>query len=114
MNYTHLLLGTLGLLGVLLHNLIEMNKVNKASGGNINIKQYLKMEIFSILISIFVVVVSVIVSQEIKQLEQVGNWLGLGFFSIGYMGQSILIFAMGKASSMVGNVTDSTNDKSSQ
>mgnify|MGYP001585959323 CR=1 FL=1 len=59
------------------------------------------MEVFSIFISIVVVGVCVIASQEIQQLEQMGKWLGLGFVSIGYMGQSLLIFWMGKATKVI-------------
>lgn len=102
MNYTPVFLFLFGLLGVFLHNLVQMNKINKAADGNINIVKYFKVEVFSILISIVVVVVCVMASQEIKQLEQIGKWLGLGFVSIGYMGQSLLIAWMGKASNVAG------------
>lgn len=100
-NYTPFVLWALGMLGVLLHNLMQMNKINRASDGNINLKKYFQTEIFSILISCVVVVVAVIVSQEIKQLEQVGKWLGVGFMAIGYMGQSLLISVMGKANKVI-------------
>lgn len=101
MNYTNLALMGLGLLGVLLHNLIEMNKINRAHEGNINIGQYLKIERFSIIISVIVCFVAVMVKSEIKQLEQIGNWLGVAFVAIGYMGQSLLIFVMGRASKVM-------------
>ena len=87
----------LSMLGVLLHNLIELNKINRASQGNVKLGQYFKIERFSIYISIIVGFVAVMVKQEIKQLEQVGNWLGIAFVAIGYMGQSLLISVMGKA-----------------
>ena len=99
--YTGITLFALGILGVLLHNLVELNKLNKASKGNVNILQYLKMEVFSIIISVIVVIVCVITSHEIKQLEAVGKWLGLAFIAIGYMGQSLLIFFMGKAQKQI-------------
>jgi len=101
MNYTNAVLILLGMLGVLLHNLIEMNKLNRASQGNIKIGQYLKIERFTILISAIVVIIAVIVKQEIGQLEAVGKWLGVAFIAIGYMGQSLLIFTMGKASKVI-------------
>lgn len=101
MNYNNLTLFCLGMLGVLLHNLVELNKLNKASKGNLNIRQYLKLEVFSILISMVVLVVCIVIKSEIKQLEQVGKWLGLAFMSIGYMGQSLLIFVMGKANKVI-------------
>lgn len=103
MNYTNLVLFLLGVLGVLLHNLIEMNKINRANKGNINIVAYLKLERFTIIISFIVVFVAILVKQEIKQVEAAGKWMGLAFVAIGYMGQSLLIFVMGKASKTIGN-----------
>jgi uncharacterized protein YybS (DUF2232 family) len=101
MNYTNFTLYGLGVLGILLHNLVELNKLNKASVGNLNIKQYFKIESFSIVISLIICFVALLVKTEIQQLEQVGKWLGLAFMSIGYMGQSLLIFVMGKASKVI-------------
>ena len=103
MNYTNVMLFALGLLGVLLHNLIELNKLNRSRAGNIKIMEYLKIEQFTIYISIIVVGVAIIVKQEVTQLEAVGKWLGLAFVAIGYMGQSLLIFTMGKASKVIDN-----------
>lgn len=59
------------------------------------------MEMFSIAISLIVCVVAVVISQEIKQIAVAGKWLGLAFMAIGYMGQSLLIFVMGKANKVV-------------
>lgn len=101
MNYTNITLIALGMLGVLLHNLVELNKLNRVAKGNLNLLQYFKIEIFSILISAIVVVVALIIKSEIQQLEQVGKWLGLAFIAIGYMGQSLLIFVMGKANKII-------------
>lgn len=101
MNYTNITLLALGFLGILVHNLVEMGKLNKLPEYNFTLRKYLGIEIFSILISIIVVVVAVMISHEIKQLEQAGKWLGFGFFAIGYMGQSWLIKIMGKADKIV-------------
>lgn len=103
MNYTNIVLMLLGMLGILLHNLIEMNKINRANSGNINISNYLKTERFTIMISLIVVFVAILVKQEIKQIEQAGKWMGIAFVAIGYMGQSLLIFAMGKAGKVIDN-----------
>ena len=103
MNYTNITLFGLALLGVLLHNLIELNKINRAQNGNVKLKEYLKLERFSIYISIIVAFVAVMVKTEIKQVEAAGNWLGVAFVAIGYMGQSLLIFVMGKATKTIGN-----------
>lgn len=101
MNYTNLTLFGLGLLGILLHNLVELNKLNKASKGTLNINQYLKLESYSIAISIVVIVVALVIKHEITQLEAAGKWLGLAFMTIGYMGQSLLVFVMGKANKVI-------------
>jgi heme/copper-type cytochrome/quinol oxidase subunit 2 len=103
MNYTNAMLFFLGILGILLHNLVELNKINRASDGNVKILKYLKLEMFTIIISIIVVIVAIIVKQEIEQLESVGKWLGLAFVAVGYMAQSLLIFTMGKATTVIGD-----------
>lgn len=108
-NYTPLILFILGMLGVVLHNLIQLDKINRENEGNISWIKYLKLERFSILISIIVVTLAVICSQEISKLSLVGNWLGLGFIALGYMAQSLLIFFMKKASQKIENKED--NDK---
>jgi len=76
---------------------MKLNSLNREAKGNLNIVQYLNIEKFSILLSIVAVVVCLIVQQEIRQLERVGKWLGLGFFSIGYMAQSIIVKFAGQA-----------------
>lgn len=97
MQYTYIFLFILGLVGILLHNLVKMDEINKKSDGNIQLAKYWAVERFSVAISAIVVGVCVLVSQEIKQLHDIGNWLGLAFVSIGYMAQSILIKFRGKA-----------------
>ena len=101
MNYTNLTLYGLGLLGILLHNLVELNKINRKNKGTVRLGEYFKIERFSILISVIVCGVCLIIKAEITQLEQVGKWLGLAFIAIGYMGQSLLVFAMGKANKVI-------------
>lgn len=106
MNYTNIVLLALGILGIFAHSLVELNKINKASAGNASIGQYLKLEKFSILVSLIVVIVCLIAKTEITQLEHVGKWLGLAFVAIGYMGQSLLVWGMGKASKQIGGDTN--------
>lgn len=101
-NYTELTLFALGIMGVLLHNLVKMNELNKAPENNFTIAKYIMVERFSIIIAFIMVGASVLVSNEIKQLEQAGKWLGLGFLCIGYMGQSLLIKFIGKAEKVIG------------
>ena len=111
MNYTNVTLYGLLILGVLLHNLVELNKLNRNLKGNVKITEYLKIERFSIIISLLVGVVAIIVKTEIKQIEAAGKWLGLAFVAIGYMGQSLLIFAMGKASKIIDKTEEDENEK---
>jgi tellurite resistance protein TehA-like permease len=107
MNYTSLSLMGLGLLGVMLHNLVKINEINKdPSKGTFNLASYWAKEWAAIMISVIVVFAADMAKSEIKQLEQVGNYLGLGFIALGYMAQSVLISFMGKASNIIGNKQD--------
>lgn len=97
MNYTNFALFGLGILGIVLHNLVQLNKINRSQNGNINLISYFKLEIFSILINIVAIICALIAKHEIAQLEQAGKWLGLSFITIGYMGQSLLVWLFGRA-----------------
>lgn len=110
MTYTNTILFLLGVLGILAHNLVELNKLNRdPSKANFKIWEYLKLEVYSILISFVVVTVAMIIKVEITQLEIAGKWLGLAFLAIGYMGQSLLIFVMGKANKVIDKETPPKN-----
>jgi len=103
MNYSTLVLASLGLIGVLLHNLVNINEINKdPNKGNFSFVAYWKKEWASIAISAIVSLVAAYLKSEIKQLEE-AKWLGLGFIAIGYMAQSVLVSFMGKASKIIGN-----------
>ena len=97
MDYTQLTLFGMGMLGILTHNLIKMDSINRKSKGELNFTHYLRIERFSILISVCVVGIALVAKHEIKQLESVGKILGLAFVAIGYMAQSILVSYMGRA-----------------
>ena len=97
MNYTLITLAGFGILGIFIHNLKNLNTLNKKSEGELNLIRYLKLEIYAILLSVCVVTVALIAQQEIKQLESVGKWLGLSFVALGYMAQSIVISFAGRA-----------------
>lgn len=100
-NYTQATLLAFGIAGILLHNLIKLDGLNKEQGASFSFFKYLKIERFSILVSLIIVAVCVVGSQEVRQLQLVGKWLGFGFLAIGYMGQSILVKYMGKASKII-------------
>jgi len=101
MNYTPYLLLACGFGGVLLHNLMKMDEINRKDNGEFKFGKYLKLERFSIIISCLLVGILVMIRSEIRQLEQIGNWLGIAFIAIGYMAQSILIRYMGKAKNIL-------------
>lgn len=101
MNYTTLTLSLLGMLGIIIHNLVKLNSLNRLNDGQINIGKYWALEKFSIFISICVIIVALIARAEIKQLENVGKWLGLGFVTLGYMAQSIVVTFMGRAQKFI-------------
>ena len=103
MEYTPFILGVCGILGILFHNLIELGKINKAKKGKASLQRYIAIEIYNILASLIVVIVAVIIEEEITNsdlLESLGVGvvgMGLSFFAIGYMGQSVIISKFGKA-----------------
>jgi len=109
-NYTPITLFIFGFCGILLHNLIKLDAINKEKEEAFSFGKYLQAERFSILISIIIVALSVMASQEIKQLAIIGKWLGFGFLAIGYMGQSILVHYMGKASKAIGTEEKKENE----
>ena len=103
MNYTLFTLALLGVFGILIHNLVKLNEINKKQDGNTNLFTYWKIERFAIILSLCVVIVALIARTEIKQLRDVGNWLGLAFVAIGYMAQSIVSNFMGRAQKLIDN-----------
>lgn len=100
--YTPFILFLLGLAGIFLHNAIKLNQINKRTKGNANIGYYLKMEVYSIIIAVVIVAISIIVAHEIQSLYNAGIKIGLAFIAIGYMGQSLLVAWMGKAEKIIG------------
>lgn len=97
MNYTNLVLFALGLFGILIHNLIKVDTLNRQSEGHFDFKKFISLEWPSIAISFSVVGVCLIAKHEVKQLEEVGKWLGLAFVTIGYTAQSIVYKYLGTA-----------------
>lgn len=110
MNYTTVTLAVLGLFGIVIHNLVKLNSLNRENKGEINIFKYWKLERFSIILSVCVVAVCLIARQEVKQLESVGKWLGLAFVAIGYMAQSIVVSFSGKAQKFIEGKTETKSD----
>lgn len=95
MNYTNILLSLIGFAGIVCHNLMKMDEKNRNEDGNFNYWKYFMIERFRIALSVVVVIICVSIKTEIKELELAGKWLGLSFFTIGYMAQSLLGMAAG-------------------
>ena len=105
-----LILFGLGVAGILIHSFIKLNEINKKTEGHANIYKYWMLEKYAILVSFMAVIISLFIVEELNQLESFVKWKGLGFVAIGYMGQSIVIWAMGKAGNAVGKPTDNENN----
>jgi|SRR4051812_7664822 hypothetical protein len=97
MEYTTLILFALGLLGILIHNLMKIDGINRSTQGNFKFIPFMRLEWASIMISICVVIVALIAKGEIKKLQAASGYLGLAFVAIGYMAQSIVYHVIGKA-----------------
>lgn len=97
MEYTTLMLMALGLFGIIIHNLVKINEINRRNNGDFKFGPFIKLEWPSIAISVCVVIVCLIARTEIASLKQVGGYLGLAFVAIGYMAQSIVYSFLGKA-----------------
>lgn len=99
MQYNDLILFAFGVGGILIHNLTKINELIK--GNKFKAHQYFGMEWASISISLIIVFLSILGKHEVSQLDAAGNWLGLAFTAIGYMGQSIFVKLMGKANKAI-------------
>jgi drug/metabolite transporter (DMT)-like permease len=99
MQYNDLLLFAFGLGGILIHNLTKINELLR--NNKFNPIQYFSLEWASICISIIIVGLAILGKHEVKQLDAAGNWLGLAFTAIGYMGQSIFVKLMGRANKAI-------------
>lgn len=101
MQYKDLALLLLGVAGILLHNLVKISQLKK-DGKEFNAGKYYGDEWPTMCISLIMVVVAIYCKHEIKELDVAGNYLGLGFVTLGYMGQSLLITFIGKAQKRAG------------
>lgn len=106
-NYSNLSLFGLGVLGILLHAMFNINKLKKTKlpDGKMydfKISEYFGLEWASMATSFILLIICMMVKSEIKQLEAAGNWLGVGFASIGFMSQSILAGVLTKVQNKLG------------
>jgi len=109
MAYKDLSLILLGVAGILLHSLVKISQLKK-EGKSFNRRKYFENEWPTMCISLLMVVIANYCKHEVKKLDIAGNYLGLGFVALGYMGQSILITFIGTAQKKIG-IKDTDNDK---
>jgi len=103
----NILLMICGMLGILAHNLVEVTKLNRADSVNFKLIGYMKTEWPAILLNLVILVIALIAKSSIAKMEAISDYLFLGYFAIGYMGQSLLVFFIGKAQKVI-----DTSDKS--
>lgn len=95
------------LIGVLLHNLVNLNNINRRNKGTVNWGEYYALERFSILISVIVVgACSFLLNEDIHNYlasnsSNLAKYVRTGFIILGYFAQSILVSVMGKAEKYV-------------
>ena len=103
---TFLKLFGFAILGIILHILVELNKLNRQPKGSFSIEGYFKLEMFSIAISFIVSAACVFGSTQIMQIEVLNKWIYFAYIAIGYTGQSLLIAFMGKAQKIIDKTID--------
>jgi hypothetical protein len=106
MNSTILILLASGILGILTHNLMKIDKLNRRTDGCFNAKQFFKLEWASIMISFCVVSAALIGRYQISELYNAGKWLFLAFYFIGLGAQSIAGAAAGRSERLADLISD--------
>lgn len=88
--------------GILLHNLVNMHSINKnPKKGNFTLKSYWEKEWLTILISLIIGATACFLRKEIGTINYIKDYIGATYFGIGYLGQYLLIAAMGKAKKVI-------------
>lgn len=113
MELTTLNLFALGIAGILIHVLVDVNKINHSPDKNVTYKDYFKIEWAAICMAVILVGISVVVKSEIAELENAGNWLGIGFAGIGFMANSVITGFQNKAQKFI-DATEQNNNMPSK
>ena len=103
--YSDITLSLLGVLGIAIHCLVKIQQLKK-DGKPISLSAYIDAEWATMALSICAITIVLICKREIPELEAAGNYLGLGFVSVGYFGQSILVFLLGRVGKVIGAKED--------
>lgn len=95
------LLAISGLLGILVHNFMKIDALNRANPDKFNLLSFWKVEWASIALSVCFLIAMLIARTQIQELERVGKWLSVGFFCIGLCAQSIAYYLKNRTESEV-------------
>lgn len=105
MTYTPFLLCLCALVGILLHHLVKLDSLNRLNNGKINFIEYLKIERFTLMISLIIAFVSsFLLYQDLHfYLDRLGfiKYFSVGYIVLGYFAQSILVKLMGRAQKVI-------------
>lgn len=94
-----------GILGILTANLIEIDKLNQASDGNINLKKYLQKNWAKMSLSLCMVIAGIICRNYVANLQATGKSLALGVFCIGMAGPMAAEFILTKIRAFLQSAT---------
>lgn len=110
--YSTFILCFLGMIGIVLHNLVKIDSLNRKGQGSINLRQYFLVEWVTILISVIVVCLGAFFLQkELKQyFEMFTKYVGIGFLFFGYFAQSLLVKAAGKGEKYIDELNKPDTD----
>lgn len=99
--YTNSIILLLGFIGILLHVLKDINKINHQENASANIKKYFKVEWAAILISAILVIATTILKREVSEFENLGMYMGGVTMMIGYTANSLLAGFESKANKFI-------------
>lgn len=103
MNYSVATLLVSGILGILSHNLIKINELNRKNA--FTASMYFRMEWPSIMLNLVLVSACVLWKHDFVTwaFDKAALPTGVAIFTIGYSGQSILLKVMGRANKALGD-----------
>jgi hypothetical protein len=96
-----------GLLGILTHNLMKIDSLNRKANGDFKFKPFLRLEWPSLSISVIVVILCTVGQVVIPKLQAVGLPLIFGFYTIGLAAQSLAYYFKGRAEKAIAVMGDS-------
>ena len=104
-----MIVGLLGMIGIMCHNLMKMDSLNRKDGAEFTVWKYLLKERFSILLSIFAVTGYVLAHKELVQIEQINSKQLISAFVFGLGAQSIIVWVNDKRKQFFDDKTQPDN-----